>query len=400
MFIKIYSKLQAWHRVALGMGLGIGTGLIMGEQAAMFQPLGIIFLNLIKMITIPLIFFTLIYGLTSIESTGDIRRVGMKAIMVFLTTAMLAVCLGVGLATFLQPGKGHDLKMLAVDPASETVGSLDLMAMLVNIVPTNAIAAMAEGHILQVILFAFFTGFTINAMRSECSNVVSICHEMAQISFKMIAAIMHIAPLGVFGYMAWSVGTQGLEVVAVLGKLVLTIILACGLQYLVFGVLILLGARLSPFPFYRKMLEPQILAFATSSSKAVLPRLMDISETRLGVGRQHSRNMDGGAIYQGVCAIFFAQYYGVVFGPVEYFTLLFTCTLASIGGAGIPGGVLLFLGMVLHSVGLPIEGVVLIASVDRILDMVTTVINITGDACVTLIVARSERQLDVEQYYQ
>jgi Na+/H+-dicarboxylate symporter len=405
--------LESWQKVFLGLCLGIVVGLVFDEKAAALEPLGIIFLNLIKMITIPLIFFTLVYGITNIEAGGNLRRIVTKAIVAFILTAMLAVLIGLTTANLIRPGEGSVLELLQHVPLSEMgqpeVGlGKQLVDQVVGMIPTNAVAAMAEGKILQVILFAFFTGAALQMMRKQCCHVFQLCREMAQLSFKMIEMIMKLAPLGVFGYMAAMVGTQGIDVLWTLGKLIFTIVLACFIQYLVFGLLLRIFGGISPLPFFRKMIEPQLLAFSTSSSKATLVTLMRVSEERLGVSVQNSRfllplsaalNMDGGAIYQGVCVVFFAQLFGVTLTPEHYLTLLFTCTIASIGGAGIPGGVLLFLGMVLSSVGLPTEAMLLVASVDRVLDMVTTTINVTGDACVTVLVDRSEKTLDTKTYY-
>ena len=247
----------------------------------------------------------------------------------------------------------------------------------------------------------------LNIKRDSCEELINVCQQAAQLFFKMIEVIMKIAPFGVFGYISSIVGTEGFGILLTLGKLVLVVFGACVAQYLIFGIMILVSTRLSPIPFYKKMLGPQILAFSTSSSKATLVPLMQLAETKLGISKQSSRfvlplsaalNMDGGAIYQAVCALFFSQVLNIDLTFSDYGMLVIMCTIASIGGAGIPGGVLLFLGMVLQSVGMPIEGVLLIASIDRILDMMTTVINITGDACVTLLIDKSEKTLDIEMY--
>lgn len=402
-------NLKSWQKITFSMLAGVAVGLYFGEDATVLKPLGDIFLNLIKMITIPLIFFTLIYGITNIENSQDLKRIGSKAVATFLGTGMFAVVIGLVTASFLKPGFGTSMLLPSTAAKSDLpdVASQSIIDLIVGIVPKNAIAAMAEGHILQVILFAFFVGASLNLMREECSGIITLSRQTAQLAFKMIAIIMNFAPLGVFGYMAYVVGDHGLHVVFMLSKLVFTIFVACFVQYLMFGVLIWGWARLSPMPFYRKMIEPQLIAFSTSSSKATLIPLMEVAEKKLGVTKQNSRfliplasalNMDGGAIYQGACAVFFAQMVGLDLTMAHYATLIFMCTLASVGGAGIPGGVLLFLGMVLHSVGLPIEGVLLVASVDRLLDMGTTLINVTGDACVTLLIDRSEGTLNEETY--
>ncbi len=400
---------KSWQKITFAMICGILVGIYFGKDAVLLKPLGDIFLNLIKMVTIPLIFFTLIYGITNIENSQDLKRIGSKAVVTFLGTGMFAVIIGIITSLLLKPGVGAviTLPKASVKDSLPNIGSHSITDLLVGIIPKNAISAMAEGHILQVILFAFFVGCCLNLMRDECSGVITLCRQTAQLSFKMIALIMKLAPLGVFGYMAYIVGDHGFDVIVTLSKLIFTIFLACFIQYLMFGVLIFVWARLSPLPFYRKMFETQLIAFSTSSSKATLVTLMNVAEKKLGITKQNSRfliplasalNMDGGAIYQGACAVFFAQMVGLDLTMAHYLTLLFMCTLASVGGAGIPGGVLLFLGMVLNSVGLPVEGVLLVASIDRILDMVTTLINVTGDACVALLIDRSEGTLDEKIY--
>lgn len=405
--MKFIKNLQTWQLIVIAMILAVIVGLSLGKDATVFEPFGIIFMNLIKMVSIPLIFFTLIYGMTNIESSKDIKRIGLKAIAVFLLTAGFAVLIGITTAHLIGPGISQEIKQVSNQEFLSGVQNLSIIKILLNIIPTNIFKALAEGNILQVIMFALFAGGVLHVLRDKCKLIIEFCHECAHFFFKMIEMIMKIAPIGVFGYISYTVGSQGLSVIVSLGKLVLTIFVACVVQYIIFGVLIRVFGRMSPLPFYRKMLEPQVLAFSTSSSKATLTTLMKVAEEKLGISKKNSRfliplasalNMDGGAIYQGACAIFFAQMFGIDLTISQYLMLLFMCTIASIGGAGIPGGVLLFLGMVLSSIGLPIEGVLLIASIDRILDMMTTTINVTGDACVTLLIDRSEKTLDKEVY--
>lgn len=403
-----FLKGGSWQQVVLAMALGVVVGLLFGNKATILEPLGIIFLNLIKMVIVPLVFCTIIYGITNIKESKDVVRIGIKAIFVFLTTAMLAVIIGIASAHIIEPGFGQDLKLLqGMGDKLPEVNQVSLLKMLLDLIPTNAIKALSDGNILQIILFSFFVGFTLNSLRDKCPTVINFFQEAAQLTFKMIASIMKLAPIGVFGYIAAMVGAEGLDVILAMGMLVITITVGCVVQYIVFGLIIRFWSGLSPMPFYRKIIPAQLLAFSTSSSKATLTTLMDISENELGVSKQNSRflmplasalNMDGGAIYQGACAVFFAQMFGVDFTITQYVTLIFMCTIASIGGAGIPGGVLLFLGMVLNSVGLPLEGLLLVVSVDRILDMLTTTINVTGDACVTLAIDKSEGTLDVKTY--
>ena len=399
--------MSLWTRVFVGMCLGIATGIAFGERAAMFQPLGTIFINLILMLVIPLIFFVLINGIVSIQDTTHIKRIGLKSVLLFIATATSAVILGMLVTSILKPGVGINFQLLSnLGPAAD-VEKDSISSILLSIVPSNALKSMVEGNILHVILLAFFVGITLTATRHKFPNIIAFVQEMAQLMIKMIETIVKIAPFGVFGYMAWAVGTQGLDILIPLLKLICTVFIGCALQYILFGVIIVVFARLSPWPFYYKMAAPQLLAFSTSCSKASLATLMKTAHTKLGMSQANTNlliplasvlNMDGGAIYLGSCVLFFAQAMGVHLGLQDYGIIVLTCTLGSIGAAGIPSGILLFLGMALSAVGLPVEAVAIIAGIDRILDMVTTMINVTGDACIPLVIDKSEGSLNVAVY--
>ncbi|MGE0754623.1 MAG: dicarboxylate/amino acid:cation symporter, partial [Alphaproteobacteria bacterium] len=255
--------------------------------------------------------------------------------------------------------------------------------------------------------FAIFTGIVMNNIRGKTEMVKELNQQMAHIIFKMIEWIVRLAPLAVFGFMAAMVGTTGMDAIMSLMELVVLVIVACIAQILFFGVLIAVFARMSPLPFYRKMITTQVMAFSTSSSKATLTTAMRELQDKMGVSQSSSNfmmplgaciNMDGTAIYLGMTAMFFAQMYGIPIEGTDYLMLILTCTLGSIGAAGVPSGSILFMGMVLASVGIPMEGIAVILGVDRILDMFRTTVNITGDAAITLIVDKSEGQLDETQY--
>ena len=278
-----------------------------------------------------------------------------------------------------------------------------------GLIPTNIINALGTDMYLQIVVFAIFTGVVMNNIRGNTSKVKELNQEMAHIVFKMIEWIVRLAPLAVFGYMASMVGTTGIDVIISLMKLVVIVISACVLQFFFFGVLIAVFGRISPLPFYRKMITTQVMAFSTSSSKATLTTAMRELQDKMGVSQSSSNfmmplgaciNMDGTAIYLGICAMFFAQMYGIQLEMVDYLTLILTCTLGSIGAAGVPSGSIIFMGMVLNSVGIPMEGIAIILGVDRILDMFRTTVNITGDSAITLIVDSSENELDKKRYYE
>ncbi len=404
-----------WQQVLIGLVLGIAVGYFLKEEAAGLKILGTIFLNLIKMMVVPLIFLALTSGITSMDDMGSFRRMGIKGFSAYLLTASFAVVLGILVGLILEPGKGVDIDSAelshstptstsaAAPPPPPTAGEF-----LLNLIPTNAIRAMAEDQFLQVVVFSIFLGVSMNLVAEKCQTARVVVREMAQVVFRMIENIVKLAPFAVFGYMAWSVGTQGLEIIVTLGKLVIAVLVACILQYVIFGVIITLFGRLSPFPFYKKILTTQLMAFSTSSSKATLTTAMREVQEKLGVSEKSANfllplgaciNMDGTAIYLGLCAVFFAQLFGIDLQMHQYLLLILTCTLGSIGAAGIPSGSIIFMGMVLGSVGLPLEGIALILGVDRILDMVRTTINITGDCTITLVVDNSEGLTDKGVYY-
>jgi Na+/H+-dicarboxylate symporter len=416
---KSQFSLQQWHKVILGIILGIITGLVFGEKVSDLHYLGVLFLNMIKMVTMPLIFFTVIYGMTSVENYSGLGRVSSKAILIFISTAMVAACIGLITASIIQPGeteaKDSIVKMISESSKNGEMQNTDiyksssLIKFLVNIIPSNIFNAFVTGNILQVLVFAFFCGIILNKTRSQSEDLIKTIHQIAQMLFKMITSIMKLAPIGVFGYIAALVAADGLRIMVVMAGLIGTIVLSCIIQYIFFGVILFLVGRISPMPFYKKILGIQVMAFSTSSSKAVLVPMMETCEKDLGVSKEGSRfilplsavlNMDGGAIYQVSCVVFFSQIYGISFGLHDYLIIILMSTIASIGGAGIPSGVLLFLGMVLYSVGIPMDGVLIIATVDRILDMFTTAINVTGDVFATLMVEISEKRLNKVKYHE
>lgn len=406
--------LKMWQQVMLCLILGIIAGLALEEQAAVFKILGTIFINLIKMVVVPLIFLALVSGITSMGDGANFKRVGLKGVGTYFCTALVAVVIGIVAGNVFEPGVGLQVNI------DEFVGSSSAMSasteappasikeFLLSLISTNIVQSFAQGNLLQVIVFAVLFGMTMNVMGEKSARARQTLYDFSQIIFRMIEYIVRLAPLAVFGYMAWSVGTQGAEIIEILIKLVVAVLAACLFQYALFGILILFFARLNPLTFYRKLMATQLMAFSTSSSKATLTTAMREMETKLGVSEQSSRfllplgasiNMDGTAIYLAICALFFAQFFGIELQMADYAMLLVTCTLGSIGAAGIPSGSIIFMGMVLHSVGLPIEGIGLLLGVDRVLDMVRTTINITGDCAITLMVDASEKTLDKETYY-
>ena len=412
--------MKLWKQVLIGLCLGVIAGITLEKDVAReLKVFGTIFMNLIKMVIVPLIFFALLSGITSISGEGNFTRVGIKGFSAYILTAVFAVLIGITAGHFLEPGKGVNMQELIQQ--SETDNSkayTDTLAVakteksakdfLIELIPTNPIKAMAEDKYLQIIVFTIFLGVVINMVGDKAQPLKDIINSGAAVFFRTIEIIIKLAPLGVFGYMAFSIADQGPEILRSLARLIFTVLLACLVQYIIFGILIAFFARVSPFPFYRKIFFTQSLAFSTSSSKATLPTAMTQLQDRLGVSKTNSNflmplgvciNMDGTAIYLGICALFFAQGFGIDLTFQNYMMLILTCTLGSIGAAGIPSGSIIFMSMVLGSIGIPVEGIVVILGVDRVLDMVRTTINITGDSAITLIVDKTEGGLNEKLYY-
>jgi Na+/H+-dicarboxylate symporter len=418
----LLSKL--WFRVLLGLVLGVAFGFAVGPMAAdnplgidgktlltvYIKPIGTVFINLIKMVVVPLIFFSLVSGITSMTNAEAFKRIGLKSVGAYLMTGAFAVCIGLAFGHFFHPGLGADLGVLkahADTSVAVKAQEFSLIDLFVGMVPTNVFKAMAEDNILQVVVFALFVGVTLNKLGEKTRNLNDLFQSAAELVFKLIDTIVRFSPYGVFALMSWAVGTQGLEVLVALLKLVGTVLGALFAQYLLFGIMILVFGRMTPLPFYKKILETQLLAFSTSSSKATLSTAMRVVNERMGVSKTStsfvlplgtSINMDGTAIYLGICALFFSQAYGIPIDAHHFLVLILTATLGSIGAAGIPGGSLIMMGMVLTSVGLPLDGIALIAGVDRILDMLRTTVNITGDSVITLLVDKSEATFDKNAY--
>jgi Na+/H+-dicarboxylate symporter len=412
--------MKLWKQVLIGLSLGVIAGITLEKDVAReLKVFGTIFMNLIKMVIVPLIFFALLSGITSISGEGNFTRVGIKGFSAYILTAVFAVLIGITAGHFLEPGKGVNMqeliKQTEVDNSKAFTDTLAVAKteksakdFLIELIPTNPIKAMAEDKYLQIIVFTIFLGVVINMVGEKAKPLKDIINSGAAVFFKTIEIIIKLAPLGVFGYMAFSIADQGPEILRSLARLIFTVLLACLVQYIIFGFMIAFFARISPFPFYRKIFFTQSLAFSTSSSKATLPTAMTQLQDRLGVSKTNSNflmplgvciNMDGTAIYLGICALFFAQGFGIDLTMQNYMMLILTCTLGSIGAAGIPSGSIIFMSMVLGSIGIPVEGIVVILGVDRVLDMVRTTINITGDSAITLIVDKTEGGLNEKLYY-
>jgi Na+/H+-dicarboxylate symporter len=409
--MKTWLGMKLWQQVFLGLVAGIIVGAIFGEKASYVKPLGDIFIRLIQMIIVPLIFFSLVTGLTGMTDKAALSRVALKSIIAFLTTTSLAITIGMIAALLFKPGVGISPSALhsgSFQLPERSENAFSIYAIINDTIPNNALNALVSGQTLQVVFFSIFTGIVLNSMGKDGEPIIDALKVCARLVFKMITIIMNFAPYGAFALTASVIGKQGLSCLQNLATLVITLIVAMAVQYGIFGILIAFFARLSPLPFYKKSLEYQAVAFSTSSSKASLPTTMNVCLNKLGISKNSTSfvlplgaaiNMDGMAIYLGICTMFFVQIYGIQLNTMDYIIIMLTSTLGSIGAAGIPGGTLIMLPMVLSALHLPFEGIAFIAGIDRVLDMMRTTINITGDATITLIIDSSEGTINKKLYY-
>ncbi len=397
--------MKLWLKIFIGLFLGALTGFLIGENAVFLKPIGTLFLNMINMIIILLIFASMTVGITSIHDPKKLGRVGGKTVGIYFTTTFIAILMGIALANAFQLGEGLGL---SVKHAAEIKG-LSLSEILLSIIPSNPIAAMAKGDILQVIVFALFLGLAINFSGAKGKPLLEAISSLADVMYRLTSLVMEFSPIGVFALMAWVTGTFGLTLFIPLFKFLGVYYAACIFHFFfVYGGLLKGIGRLGIWPFIKGMGDAIMMAFSTCSSAATLPVAMHCAQENLGVSKSISSfvlpmgitmNMNGGAIYQSMSAVFIAHAYGIQLDFYHYAVLCLTTIFSAIGTAGIPGGGFIMLSAVLSSVGLPLEGVALLAGIDRLRDMMTTVLNILGDAAVTVFIAKQEGELDQRRYY-
>jgi Na+/H+-dicarboxylate symporter len=317
--------------------------------------------------------------------------------------------LGLLVGEVLQPGAGLKLDQGSLQ-APNAMAPPSILDTLMKVVPTNPVDALARGDVLQIIFFSILLGLAITYAGERAAPVARLFEAGNEVIMKLVMMIMELAPFGVFALMAWVAGSYSISVLLPLAALILAVYLACLLHAvsMLGGVLVGLIGRLNPLPFFKGVSEPGIVAFTTTSSNATLPVTMEVAEKELGVSNSVASfalpmgatlNMDGTCIYQGIAALFVAQAFGIDLSFGQYATIVIAATLASIGTAGVPGAGLIMTSMVLQSVGLPLEGIAIIAGIDRILDMARTSVNVVGDVAVSLIVAKSEGEFDPAVYY-
>ncbi|MBW2148409.1 MAG: dicarboxylate/amino acid:cation symporter [Deltaproteobacteria bacterium] len=394
-------KLQLWHKILIGLVLGLIAGIIVGPGITVLKPFGTLFINLLKMMIVPLLVLFLVAGAASITDIKKLGRVGGKIVGMYLLTTFIAVSIGIVFALIIQPGTGVEIEKPAEVKGKEAPS---IVSWLVDIVPKNVIKAMSESRVLQIIFFSLFLGICLALVGEPAKPVIEIFEILSQAMVKMVHIVMEYAPYAVFALMAWVAGKYGLKMMLPLGKLIITVYLACAIHIIVvYGFIVkVLGKRPLGW-FFKGGANAMAVAYSTASSAATLPATMECSEKNHGVSKTvfgfslplgATINMDGTSTYQAICAIFTAQLFGIDLSLYHYMAIILTGTLASIGAAGVPGAGLIMLTMVLTAAGLPLEAIGIIAGVDRIMDMFRTMTNVTGDMAVTLAVAHTEGELE------
>lgn len=366
---------------------------------------GQVFLSVMKMLVVPVVFVSLVCGITNLGDPKKLGRLGLKTILLYIFTTCIAISLGLTIASLIGIGKGTSL---VPSTTFVPVHAPSLKAIFIGFFPTNPFDALARGDMLQIIVFSILLGTGISLVGSKACGVTQLFNQLNHVVMKLITMIMYVAPYGVFCLIAKLLAKEGVALITHLLGYFLTVLLVLIIHlFLTNSIIIKVFAKLNPLLFFRKMYSAMLFAFSTSSSNVSIPVVLATVERKLGVHNSVAAfviplgatiNMDGTAIMQGVATVFIANAYQIDIGISGYLMVVLTATLASIGTAGVPSVGLITLAMVLRQVGLPVEGIALIIGVDRILDMVRTAVNITGDSAIACLVAKSENELEFETY--
>ncbi|QYJ78100.1 dicarboxylate/amino acid:cation symporter [Shewanella acanthi] len=405
MILQTISRIPFWQKVLAGFILGALVGVLLGETATVLKPLGDLFISAIKMLVAPLVFCAIVVSITSLGSQTNLKRLSLKTLSMFMLTGTVASLIGLAVGSLID--MGGTMQLATTEVRERNIPGF--AQVLLDMIPVNPFAALADGKVLQIIVFAALVGIAINKVGEKAEPLKRTIEAGAEVMFQLTRMVLKLTPIGVFGLMAWVVGEYGLSTLLPLGKFIAAIYIAALIHMIfVYGGLVKFAAGLSPVQFFRKAMPAQLVAFSTSSSFGTLPASTRAVET-MGVSKRYSAfvmplgatmNMDGcGGIYPAIAAIFIAQIYGIPLDTLDYVMIAVTATVASVGTAGVPGSAMVMLTVTLGVIGLPLEGIAFIAAIDRIIDMIRTATNVTGDMMTAVVIGKSENELDVEQFY-
>ncbi|MCJ1962009.1 dicarboxylate/amino acid:cation symporter [Novosphingobium mangrovi (ex Hu et al. 2023)] len=401
--VRFWFKVPLWQRVIAALVLGIAVGIWWGPEAASIKWIGDFFIKSVKMLVVPLIFFSLVSGVTAIGDLRKLGAVGGRAMLLFVVTGQIAVWMGLFLGSMLKPGEGLDtsrLELGTVPPPNETTA----VDMILSMIPESPVRVMADAQVLPLIVFAMLIGVGILMAKEEGHPLIKIFDAGSVVMQKVTMIVMELTPFGVFALMAWVAGTLGQDALIALAKLVGLNYLGCILIIVgIYGAMIHFLARLPVHDFFRGIVDAMAVSYSTASSNATLPVTMRCTERNLGVSNAVASfvvslgatiNMNGTAMYLGLATLFGAQVFGVELDWGAYFLISILSTLGAVGAAGIPGAGLIMMALVFGAVGVPLETIALVAGVDRIMDMMRTTTNVSGDAAVATTVAVMTGEID------
>ncbi|WP_213358004.1 dicarboxylate/amino acid:cation symporter [Chlamydiifrater phoenicopteri] len=391
--------MKLWMKILIGLLVGVASGLVFGDKAVLVKPVGDVFLNLLSMVVYPLVFASMVVGIASISDLKKLGRIGVKSLGLYLLTTAVAIAIGLFFAILFKPGSG-----CLIDEVTSWVApksNAKVSDIIVNLFPSNPVKSFVEGNILQIIIFSLFLGISIRLAGDKGIALEKFFNSVSEVMLQMINLVMEFAPFGVAASMAWISGIHGINILLQLGKFLAVFYLACFVHaVLVFGSLIRFRCGSSFLGFLRGMMDAIVCAASTASSSATLPVTMRCVSDRIGVSKEITGfvlplgatvNMNGTAIFQGMAAVFIAQVYGFSLSFYSLVMLVITATFSAVGSAGVPGGGMITLSSVLASVGLPVQGVAILAGIDRLRDIVGTPMNILGDAVVATCVHTGEK---------
>ena len=407
---KKQPKISTPMKIFAAMILGVLTGMLFGESTACLQVVGDLFIRMINMTVVPVVFVSLVCGVISMKDPVKMGRIASRTLMIYACTMGIATGLSLFLAGLFAPGKGLSIKALTDGVATVQPEQTDFIQTLIAIIPSNIVRAFKDGNILQIIVVALLTGVSVNFAGNKAKPVENLFNSLQQVIFRFVRIIMGFAPVGIFALMAVVAGAHGPDVLSSLAAVVGIIYLAMILVIVViYGLGLGVYARLNPFYFFKKMLEVQTVAFTSTSSAASLPVNLQVAREKLGISQSITGfvlplgatvNMNGLSAYMGVIAVFSANLYGIDLSISDMMTVVLTSTIAAIGCAGVPAAGLIVMPMVLGSIGVPVKVVGILAAIDRIVDMMSTTTNITGDTFAAVVVAKAENELDTNTYYR
>ena len=398
--MKEKKKLSLATKTFIGFGLGIVIGLVFGEKATIVKPLGTIFLNMIKMIVVPMVFFSITAGVASLGDLKKLRNIGVKVVGLYALTSALCVGLGLIMANIINPGKGFDLTALSQSTDYEAQAMPSIIDTLIDMFPSNIFTSFTNTNMLQIIVFSVFLGVALIMMGKEGERLLAGVQSCANAMYKITAIVMEFSPIGVCALLAESVGAYGLKIFGPLGKLILTVYASDVI--LVLLMYIPMVALLAKFPvkkWLQGIWKVWVVTASTTSSSGSLPITTSVTNDEFGVSSELSSfslplgatiNMNGGCIYYAAAIVMTAQIYGMNLTPSALVNIIISTVLVAMGCPGVPGGAIIMTTILLTNMGLPLEIVGLIAGIFRLIDMANTTFNVTGDVVTTMVVARSE----------